>query len=153
MRDWKVRSPSRNAAPIDWDAPEPPPRPRTDHVQTPWGEMYSRQPGGLYAGPGRLLSWDALLDKIERFHGRWQTLRPGRHFRVFGAELLVLWANGDGSYRSGRCAATGPKSGSWMIERGTVWQARHAAEVLWMRADTPPPIVITADEVAKRLGV
>jgi hypothetical protein len=106
--------------------------------------VYTRFSDGLYRirPADKPLSYPAVLDMIDRFHHRWRVLRPGLAYRQVGDRILVLWHNRDGTYRCGYVSALGERKGHWIVERGTVTQARNAGE-LWRR-DQPrqaaPPL-------------
>jgi hypothetical protein len=155
MRDWNVRKPSAEAAPIDWSLPEPEPLPRPDHHETPWGETYHRCTDGYYrvrtSDPP--LAYSALLDKIERYHLRWYVPRIGVGLHVHGDRVAVLWRNRDGTYRAGHVAAAGPLDGKWLVESAPFRRAATRAELWWLGLGPMRHARVDLDALARRLGV
>ena len=151
---WSVPRPSGvdpTALNLDEDPPHQGPRP--DRVQAPWGELFVCGLDGYYRArrTDRPLALDALNDKIDRFHRFWQMLRPGVGYRVTGDRVLTLWRNGDGSYRVGHVAVSGPSDGQWLVESGSYQEANNAGRVWHQTHGEAPHQGITASHIQARL--
>lgn len=100
-----------------------------DSVSAPWGTVYVRDPGGLYADPvtGGRLSYGALRDRIARHHeaGRptWSTTLGGVRYLPAGDRVGVLWP----AWRGGHLALDEP-GGTWLVEGVSFEHARRVVE-------------------------